>query len=54
MHFSRAHDAVIRVYDSVGNVTETHEDARRVLKLMLGSTHFDVPATQKRVPNKSR
>jgi hypothetical protein len=25
MHHSRAHDAVIRVYDSAGNVTETHE-----------------------------
>ena len=23
--FSRSHDAVIRVYDDVGNVTETHE-----------------------------
>ena len=25
MHYSRAHDAVIRVYDESGNVTETHE-----------------------------
>ena len=24
-HFSRSHDAVIRVYDEVGNVIETHE-----------------------------
>ena len=24
MHSSRSHDAVIRVYDSAGNVTETH------------------------------
>ena len=24
-HFSRSHDAVIRVYDDAGNVTETHE-----------------------------
>jgi len=24
-HFSRSHDAVIRVYDGAGNVTETHE-----------------------------
>jgi hypothetical protein len=24
---SRSHDAVIRVYDSAGNVTETHEHA---------------------------
>jgi hypothetical protein len=24
-HRSRAHDAVIRVYDSAGNVIETHE-----------------------------
>jgi len=25
MHSSRSHDAVIRVYDAIGNVTETHE-----------------------------
>ena len=25
MHSSRSHDAKIRVYDDVGNVTETHE-----------------------------
>jgi hypothetical protein len=25
MHNSRSHDAVIRVYDEVGNVIETHE-----------------------------
>ena len=25
MHSSRSHDAVIRVYDAVGNVIETHE-----------------------------
>jgi len=25
MHSSRSHDAVIRVYDEAGNVTETHE-----------------------------
>jgi hypothetical protein len=24
-HYSRAHDAVIRVYDEAGNVIETHE-----------------------------
>jgi hypothetical protein len=24
-HFSRSHDAVIRVYDEAGNVIETHE-----------------------------
>ena len=24
-HFSRSHDAVIRVYDEAGNVTETHK-----------------------------
>jgi hypothetical protein len=44
---------VIRVYDVAGNVVETHEHTRGVLKLALGSTHFDVPATQKRVPNES-
>ena len=26
-HRSRSHDAVIRVYDSAGNVIETHESA---------------------------
>jgi hypothetical protein len=25
--FSRSHDAVIRVYDAAGNMTETHERA---------------------------
>jgi hypothetical protein len=25
MHHSRAHDAVIRVFDEAGNVIETHE-----------------------------
>jgi hypothetical protein len=25
MHSSRSHDALIRVYDAVGNVIETHE-----------------------------
>jgi hypothetical protein len=25
MHFSRSHDAVIRVYNAAGNVIETHE-----------------------------
>ena len=25
MHRSRSHDAVIRVYDQVGNVIETHQ-----------------------------
>jgi len=27
MHYSRSHDAVIRVYDAAGNVIETHEHA---------------------------
>jgi len=27
MHSSRSHDAVIRVYDDVGNLIETHEHA---------------------------
>jgi hypothetical protein len=26
-HYSRSHDAVIRVYDPAGNVIETHEHA---------------------------
>ena len=26
-HYSRSHDAVIRVYDAAGNVIETHEYA---------------------------
>ena len=25
-HFSRSHDAVIRVYNDAGNLIETHED----------------------------
>jgi hypothetical protein len=25
MHYSRSHDAVIRVYDATGNVIETHQ-----------------------------
>ena len=25
--YSRSHDAVIRVYDAIGNVIETHEQA---------------------------
>ena len=25
MHYSRSHDAMIRVYDDAGNVIETHE-----------------------------
>jgi hypothetical protein len=25
MHYSRSHDAVIRVYDAAGNVIEMHE-----------------------------
>jgi len=27
MHYSRSHDAVIRVYDEAGNVIETHKHA---------------------------
>jgi hypothetical protein len=27
MHYSRSHDAVIRVYDDAGNVIETYEHA---------------------------
>jgi hypothetical protein len=27
MHYSRSHDAVIRVYDEAGDVIETHEHA---------------------------
>ena len=27
MHYSRSHDAVIRVYDEAGEVIETHEHA---------------------------
>ena len=27
MHYSRSHDAVIRVYDHTGDVIETHEHA---------------------------
>jgi len=28
IHYSRSHDAVIRVYDAAGNVIETHESHR--------------------------
>jgi len=28
--FNRSHDAVIHVYDEVGNVIETHEPSERV------------------------
>jgi hypothetical protein len=28
MHYSRSHDAVIRVYDDAGNVIATHEQGR--------------------------
>jgi hypothetical protein len=28
IHYSRSHDAMIRVYDAAGNVIETHECAR--------------------------
>jgi hypothetical protein len=30
MHRSRSHDAVIRVYDTAGNMIETHEHTERV------------------------
>jgi len=33
MHTSRSHDAVIRVYDSAGNVIETHEHAGQFKEL---------------------
>jgi len=29
LHSSRSHDAVIRLYDAVGNVIETHEHRGR-------------------------
>ena len=29
-HFSRSHDAVIRVYDAAGNVIETHQHAGKL------------------------
>jgi len=31
-HFSRSHDAVIRVYDDVGNVIQTQEEFKRIAK----------------------
>ena len=27
MHYSRSHDAVIRIYDEAGNVIQTHKHA---------------------------
>jgi hypothetical protein len=42
-HRSRSHDAVIRVYDDVGNVIETHEHkgdfGKEVPKLSLPVTY---------------
>jgi len=31
-HYSRSHNAVIRVYDAAGTVIETHQHNRRVQK----------------------
>jgi hypothetical protein len=33
MHSSRSHDAVIRVYDEVGNVMQTHEAQKAISKI---------------------
>jgi hypothetical protein len=40
--YSRSHDAAIRVYDTVGNVIETHEHAvlhRRARRIRALATH---------------
>jgi hypothetical protein len=46
-HFSRSHDAVIRVYDAAGNVIETHEHASDfklvVTQKMLATTEVSPP-----------
>jgi len=34
MHYSRSHNAVIRVYDAAGNVIETHEHKERFQKML--------------------
>src|ERR1051326_8792748 len=44
MHSGRSHDAVIRIHDDAGTVTETHEHNgrfQRVVKFLLAS-HFSL------------
>jgi hypothetical protein len=40
MHYSRSHDAVIRVYDAAGGVMETHEHKGDFKKWCFGGTSF--------------
>jgi hypothetical protein len=47
-HYSRSHDAVIRVYDEAGNVIETHEHAgefKRMSTFAPSSAFTTRPAT---------
>ena len=39
---SRSHDAVIRVYDAVGNVIETHEHAGDFKELVKPAVKLDI------------
>ena len=36
--YSRSHDAVIRVYDEAGNVTETHEHTGAVQRVVKATS----------------
>ena len=44
MHYSRSHDAVIRVYDAAGNVMETHEHKCYDFFIVPLSRHSRVPS----------
>ena len=41
-HYSRSHDAVIRVYDEAGNVIETHEHAGDVQRGFVNNWLLDL------------
>jgi hypothetical protein len=45
MHYSRSHDAVIRVYDAAGNVIETHERFRVFFQNARSESDHDLPIT---------
>jgi hypothetical protein len=43
-HYSRSHDAVIRVYDSAGNVIQTHSTrTRNVSRTLKRTLHSQTP-----------
>jgi hypothetical protein len=45
MHYSRSHDAVIRVYDELGNVIETNEHAGQFQRVVNSFSVMPVPVT---------